>query len=147
MMIEIAGIRITTVINVATASLIYIINFGALSHLILKSVYMNMGRGSGSHNEHMACASLACPDLSWAYLLFLEGGLWLIIIYFLGLYHTFQAFLFQKQVKTPLNHYCLLYFIPQLNDSICLLYVSNNCSVTSGLFYLRVVFTWHILMH
>lgn len=49
--------------------------------------------------------------------------------------------------KAPLNHYYLLHFIPWLTDAICLLYVSNNYSIISWLFYLRVVFTWHLLMY
>ena len=125
--------------NSSNTSFICIISVSVLSWLILKA------------------STLMLVDtclLIWRVLIhpglptFLGGGFVAYHCSFPQAYITpFRLSHSRNKSRHPVNHYRWLYLIPWLTDSICLLYVSNNCSVISGLFYLRVVFIRPIFMH
>lgn len=95
---------------------------------------------------HHLSLHLAYPGPSWAYLHFSREVCDLpLLLSHRFLSHSSCSPIPETVQDTP-NPLLLLYFIPQLTDAICLLYVSSNCSIISGFLYLRVVCTWHSFM-
>lgn len=95
---------------------------------------------------HHLSLHLAYPGPFWAYLHFSREVCDLpLLLSHRFLSHSSCSPIPETVQDTP-NPLLLLYFIPQLTDAICLLYVSSNCSIISGLLYLRVVCTWHSFM-